>query len=231
MEDSRQSQFDPDLHRAHNVLVALERFADEVRRRAAVNDVLQVVKSTSRTFKGGYVKQAPEYFTEKYLIEPVLEELALEPWPRPVDLMKDERNRPDYRLDGVGDDCLAIGESKALNEERRHQKATEDMEEYLSDRTFLKTLRGREVRYSVGVATDGLAWTLLARDVDRGVQAEIGTEYIDESVATALQKANSTVDPEQDWMPDARGEVAESLVTTFSRENILEVVAKELAHE
>lgn len=228
MSDSQQSQLDADLHRANNVLVAVQDFAEEVRQRKVISDLQKVVDSPSRQFNGGYVEQAPEYFTEKYLIEPVLDRLGLEPWPRPVDLVKDERNRPDYRLDGVGESCLAIAESKALNGERRHSKATDDMRTYLNDRTFLKTLRNRDVRYSVGIATDGLEWHLIARDVEEDILTEIGSAYITSPVSVALEKAHSTVDPEEDWMPDARKEVADSLVAMFARENILDVAAEEL---
>jgi hypothetical protein len=230
MSDSQQSQFDADLHRANNVLVAVKDFAGEVRQRKAISDVEKVIDSPSRQFNGGYVQQAPEYFTEKYLIEPVLERLGLEPWPRPVDLVKDERNRPDYRLDGLDEDCLAIAESKALNRERQHSKATEDMRDYLNDHTFLKTLRNREVRYSIGIATDGLEWRLIVRDTEKDALTEVGSAYIDSPVSTALTKAHSTVDPEEDWIPDARREVADSLVAMFARENILDVAAEELGY-
>lgn len=228
MGDSRQSEFDADLHRANNVLVAVQNFASEVQSRKAIGDVLEVVDSPSKHFYGGYVEQAPEYFTEVYLIEPVLERLGLEPWPRPVELVKDERNRPDYRLDGL-DGCLAIAESKALNGERQHSEATDDIEKYLSDQTFLKTLKNRQVRYSIGVATDGLEWRLVARDTETDIQTQIGSCFIDSPISTALRKIHSTVDPEEDWMPDARREVADSLVSTFSRENVLNVAMEELS--
>ncbi|WP_276259004.1 hypothetical protein [Haloglomus litoreum] len=230
MSDSQQSQFDVDLHRANNVLVAVQDFVQEVRRRKAISDIKTIVDNSSKHFNGGYVEQAPEYFTEKYLIEPVLERLGLEPWPRPVDLVKDERNRPDYRIDGVVENCLVIAESKALNRERQHSKATEDMRTYLNDQTFLKTLRNREVRYSIGIATDGLEWRLIARDAEEDVLTEVGSAFIDSPVGTALTKAHSTVDPEEDWMPDARREVADSLVDMFGRENILHVAAEELGY-
>lgn len=70
MRDSNQSQFDSDLHRANNVLVAIKDFAEEVRQRKAISDVEKVVDSPSRQFKRGYVEQAPEYFTE-YSLRPI----------------------------------------------------------------------------------------------------------------------------------------------------------------
>jgi len=223
-----QMEFDTDHIRAHNVLRALQEFAAESRRRKAVNALKQVANNSKRQFKGGHVDQAPEYFTEQYLIEPVLAQLALEPWPRPVDLVKDERNRPDYSLRQVAPNCLAIAESKALNRERNHADATEDVHKYLQDETFLKTLRREEVRYSVGVATDGLEWRLIARDIERGIQTEVEACSIAGPVEMVLEKAHSEVDPEEDWMPNARHRVADTLVAVFSKENIVEAAIEGL---
>jgi hypothetical protein len=216
-----QTEFEIDRLRAHNVLRALQKFAAEARRRQAVNSLKQVARNSKHQFKGGYVDQAPEYFTEQYLIQPVLEQLALDPWPRPVDLVKDERNRPDYRLQQVAPNCLAIAESKALNRQRNHNRATEDVKKYLQDETFLKTLQREEVRYSVGVATDGLEWQLIARDIEEGVQTNIGVCSLADPVKMALEKAHLEVDPSEDWAPEARRRVADTLVATFSRENIV----------
>ncbi|SEP27926.1 hypothetical protein SAMN05216388_10628 [Halorientalis persicus] len=216
-----QSEFDVDHLRAQNVLQALQDFAAEVRQRRAVTQVKKVARNAATQFKGGYVDQAPEYFTEQYLIESVLDQLALGPWPRPVELVKDEQRRPDYRLRDVATNCLAIGESKALNRERNQGKATEDIKGYLHDETFLKTLRREEVRYSIGIATDGLKWRLFARDIDTGVQLKVADCSISEPVAMVLEKAHSEVDPAEDWTPDARRRIANTLVAAFSRENIV----------
>lgn len=229
--DSEQTTFDVDHIRAHNVLRALHGFAAEAHRRQAVKSLKQVASNPKHQFKGGHVDQAPEYFTEQYLIQPVLEELALNPWPRPVDLVKDERNRPDYRLQEIAPNCLAIAESKALNRQRNHDRATEDVNEYLRDETFLKTLRREEVRYSLGVATDGLEWRLVARDIKKDIQTVIGGCSIANPVKMSLEKAHSQVDPDEDWMPTARHRVADTLVATFSRENIVASAIKELEAE
>lgn len=224
-----QTEFDVDRLRAHNVIRALQEFAAEARRRKAVKPLKRVVRNPSHQFRGGYVDQAPEYFTEQYLIQPVLEELALDPWPRPVDLVKDERNRPDYRLQQLAPNCLAIAESKALNRERNHDRATEDVNKYLRDETFLQTLQREEMRYSVGVATDGLKWQLIARDIERNVQTEVGGCSLANPVQMVLEKAHSEVEPAEDWAPDARRRVADTLVATFSRENITDAAIGELA--
>ncbi|WP_158056538.1 hypothetical protein [Halorussus halophilus] len=223
-----QAEFDIDNIRAHNVLRALQEFAAEAKRRKAVNALKQVVNNSNRQFKGGYVDQAPEYFTEQYLIEPILAQLALEPWPRPVDLVKDERNRPDYSLRQVPPNCLAIAESKALNRERKHGDATEDVHKYLQDETFLKTLRREEVRYSVGIATDGLEWRLIARDIKQEVQTEVEACSIAGPVELVLEKAHSQVDPEENWTPNARHRVADTLIAAFSQENIAEAAIEGL---
>lgn len=221
MDGSEQTEFDIDHIRAHNVLRALQEFATEAQQRKAVNALKQVASNSKRQFKGGHVDQAPEYFTEQQLIEPVLEQLALNPWPRPVDLVKDERNRPDYRLRQIAPNCLAIAESKALNRERNQGDATDDVHTYLQDETFLRTLRREEVRYSVGVATDGLEWRLIARDIEQDVQTEIEECSIAAPVEMALEKVHSEVDPEKDWIPEARYRVADTLIATFSKENIV----------
>jgi hypothetical protein len=225
-----QTEFDVDHLRAHNVLRALQTFAGEAQRRHAVKSLKRVARNSKHQFKGGYVDQAPEYFTEQYLIQPVLEELALDPWPRPVDLVKDERNRPDYRLQQVAPNCLAIAESKALNRQRddNKNKATEDVNKYLKDDTFLKTLRREEVRYSVGIATDGLEWQLIARDIEEEIQTEVVACSLVDPVKMVLEKAHSEVDPAADWAPDARERVADTLVANFSRENLLTTAAEGL---
>lgn len=223
-----QTEFDVDHLRAHNVLRALQTFAGEAQRRHAVKSLKRVARNPKHQFNGGYVDQAPEYFTEQYLIQPVLEELALDPWPRPVDLVKDERNRPDYRLQQVAPNCLAIAESKALNRERNHDRATEDVDKYLRDETFLKTLQREEVRYSVGIATDGLEWRLVARDIKEGVQTEIGERSLADPVEMVLEKAHAETDPAEDWMPEARHRVADTLVANFSRENLLTTAVERL---
>jgi len=223
-----QTEFDVDHLRAHNVLRSLQAFAAEAQRRHAVKSLKRVARNPSHQFKGGYVDQAPEYFTEQHLIQPVLEELALDPWPRPVALVKDERNRPDYRLQQVAPNCLAIAESKALNRERNHSVGSEDVNKYLRDETFLKTLRREEVRYSVGVATDGLEWRLIARDIKEGVQTEVGGCSLADPLEMVLEKAHSETDPAEDWMPDARHRVADTLVANFSRENLLRTAVKGL---
>jgi len=227
MGDSRQTNIEEDILHAQNVISGLKQFATETRRRNAISAVKKVVDNPNKRFKGGYVGQAPEYFTEKYLIEPVLKLLHLDPWPRPVDLVKDERNRPDYRIDGVCEDFMAIAESKALNGERNSKRATKDINNYLHDQTFLKTLQREQIRYSIGIATDGLEWCLIARDLEEDVLTEIDSCSIAEPVSMVLEKAHSEVDPDEEWIPEARRRMANSLISVFSKENIVDVVRAE----
>lgn len=82
-------------------------------------------------------------------------------------------------------------------------------------------LRREEVRYSVGIATNGLEWQLIARDIEEGIRTVVVACSLVDPVKMVLEKAHLEVDPAPDWAPDARERVADTLVANFSRGNLL----------
>jgi hypothetical protein len=219
-------ELDPVVFRADRVLKAVLGFADVVADRNAVPAVEDVLDGAE--FVGGHVEQAPEYFTEQHLIEPCLEALGLAPRARPVDLVAEERQRPDYELLGLPEECLGIAESKALGRESSEGAATEEVAEYLRGDVFLKTLRRRQVDYSVGIATDGLLWVLVAKDAERDLQVNITEWSLEPIVSFALTYANSTETPDAGERPALRRELAESFAANFAVETLPDTVAAEL---
>lgn len=136
---------------------------------------------TPHTLSGPRIGQAPEDFTEQYLIEPVLHALGyLNPISedytgsgphfvrRPSTFRKVEIKRPDYKLENISPESVCILEAKAANEEQpdgSKQSATDDISDYVESNTFAKYLESREQRYLIAIGTDGLRWTLWAKDV------------------------------------------------------------------
>jgi hypothetical protein len=136
---------------------------------------------TPHTLSGPRIGQAPEDFTEQYLIEPVLHALGyLNPISedytgsgphfvrRPSTFRKIEIKRPDYKIENISPESVCILEAKAANEEQTHgtkQSATDDIRDYVESNTFAKYLESREQRYLIAIGTDGLRWTLWAKDV------------------------------------------------------------------
>lgn len=136
---------------------------------------------TPHTLSGPRIGQAPEDFTEQYLIEPVLHALGyLNPISedytgsgphfvrRPSTFRKIEIKRPDYKLENISPESVCILEAKAANEEQlcgSKQSATDDIKDYVESNTFANYLESREQRYLIAIGTDGLRWTLWAKDV------------------------------------------------------------------
>jgi hypothetical protein len=137
---------------------------------------LSRVFRTPHDLRGPKIGQAPEDFTEQYLIEPVLDALGyhnplrddfIPDSPqfvrRPTTFSSVEPNKPDYLLDNVDSSLVAIVEAKAINREQpdgTKRYAKHDIEAYLDDDTLSKYLHEIDLQYLVGIGTDGLRWTL-----------------------------------------------------------------------
>ena len=220
-------ELNTDKIRAENALTEIQSFIEVVDDRGALSALKRILEGD--TFEGGYVGQAPEYFTERYLIEPLLEALGYtDPIGQPVDLVKDERRRPDFRLEGIHPQCVCIVESKRLNEEQHSNAATNDIINYLQDDTFVKYAKDHRVQYLLGVATDGLDWTLHAKDLQTGTQTRIVTESIRDVVQTVNTNYTAETVPPERWWSDTRNIVRSNLVNEFSIENIFGTAKSEL---
>lgn len=173
----------PDYHIAERVRMQLEVFPRKFRQLNEGGQLSTLLRST-QTLPGARVEQAPEVFTEQYLIEPVLHGLgyrnpAAEQYTgdgphfirQPLTYDKVEPLQPDYLLKSIDPAVVCIVEAKAANREQMHgtkQNATDDIRTYLEEDTFCKYLRDIDQRYLVGIGTDGLRWTLWLKDLETG---------------------------------------------------------------
>lgn len=173
----------PNYQIAERVRIQTEVFPQKFRELNEGGQLRSVLRSTA-TLPGARVEQAPEVFTEQYLIEPILHGLGyLNPTStkyegrgphfirQPITYRKVEPRQPDYLLKNVGESLVCIVEAKAANREQINgskQKATEDIQEYIEEDTFCKYLRDLNHQYLVGIGTDGLRWTLWMKDIETG---------------------------------------------------------------
>ena len=188
MSDDAQRTLDPAAFVAEDIRYGIEGFAQKFRELNEGGQLRKLLRET-RTLTGAPIEQAPEVFTEQYLIEPVLHGLGyLNPISedydsasphfirRPITYEKVEPRQPDYLLKNIpaADDApgvVCIVEAKAANREQptgSKQDATKDIREYLDEDTFCKYLRNIDQRYLVGIGTDGLRWTLWMKDLETG---------------------------------------------------------------
>jgi len=171
----------PDYHIAERLRMQLEVFPRKFRQLNEGGQLSTILRST-QTLPGARVEQAPEVFTEQYLIEPVLHGLgyqnpAAEQYTgegphfirQPLTYAKVEPLQPDYLLKHIDSQLVCIVEAKAANREQMQgakQEASADIQTYLEEDTFCKYLRDIDQRYLVGIGTDGLRWTLWVKDLE-----------------------------------------------------------------
>jgi hypothetical protein len=188
VSDDAQRTLDPAEFVAEDIRYGINGFAQKFRELNEGGQLRKLLRET-RTLTGAPIEQAPEVFTEQYLIEPVLHGLGyLNPISddyssdaphfirRPITYEKVEPRQPDYLLKNIpaGDDAsgmVCIVEAKAANREQptgSKQDATDDIREYLDEDTFCKYLRDIDQRYLAGIGTDGLRWTLWMKDLETG---------------------------------------------------------------
>lgn len=217
---------------AEDVRQRLEVFPEKFRE-LGEGGALRDLFRTPHTLSGPKVEQAPEDFTEQYLIEPVLNGLGyLNPISedysgsgphfvrQPSTFDKIEVKRPDYLLKNVSPRLVCIVEAKAANRERLRgskQDATDDIKEYVDSNTFAKFLDSRDQRYLVAIGTDGLRWVLWAKDVrsrkTKEAIAKVSLSPVIESIAK--RKAVIEGEPERET-PEVRKFLAEEFIPAFS---------------
>ncbi len=184
---------------------------------------------TGETFKGGIVGQAPEFFTEQYLIVPVLNGLGFNQvrW-RPVDLTKEERKEPDFQIDDPPSEIVCIVEAKRLGREKADASASKQIEGYLSDDTFVKYATDRDRRFLVGIATDGVFWTLYAKPIGQREIIDIGTISIQDELLALTQSHRRATQSSSELVLSTRNSLESSLIPLFANHNLREVVVDEI---
>jgi hypothetical protein len=225
---------------AERVRQRLEVFPGKFRELGEGGELRKVIQ-TPHTLSGPRIGQAPEDFTEQYLIEPVLDGLGyFDPTSenytaggphfvrRPSTFRNIEIKRPDYKLENVSPELVCILEAKAANNEQsqgKKRKATDDVEDYIASNTFAKYLESRDRRYLTAIGTDGIRWVLWAKDVrsreTRERIVEIDLEPVLESIA---QRQNTIEGTPTHTTPAVRKQLAGEFIPAFSATGISDFV-------
>jgi len=233
----------PNYHIAERVRIQTEVFARKFRELNEGGQLGNLLRSTS-TLPGARVEQAPEVFTEQYLIEPILHGLgylnpASEKYSgegphfirQPITYQKVEPRQPDYLLKNINSSVVCIVESKAANREQMRgtkQKATDDIREYLEEDTFCKYLRDVDQRYLVGIGTDGLRWTLWMKDLETGETRE-ATPKVD--ISPVIEKEAIRLNTIEGDVSEGRNVERDTLlqdfIPQFAADNLLHHVKTE----
>lgn len=198
---------------------------------------LEDVLTSPAKLSGPKIHQAPEDFTEQYLIEPLLHSLGyLNPISekydgegphfvrRPTTFRKVEGNRPDYRLRNLSEDIVCILEAKAANRERPRtavEKATEDIKAYVESNTFSKYLKSRDQRYLVGIGTDGIRWSLWVKDVRAGETKQRVKEIsLIEPLLVIARQENVISGDSETSRPEMRRRLASEFTPVFAARSL-----------
>ena len=209
---------------------------------------LEKVLRTPSTLPGVRIEQAPEVFTEQYLIEPVLHGLGyLNPISedytgegshfirQPTTYRKVEPKQPDYLLKNIHPAVVCIVESKAANREQLRgskQHATADIQMYLEEDTFCKYLRDVDLRYLVGIGTDGLRWTMWMKDLDTG-ETKDATPKVDISPVVEREAVRLGTIPgdDTDGRANKRELLLDEFIPAFAADNLYSHVNSAFGHD
>lgn len=225
---------------AGNVRRQLEVFPQKFRELSEAGQLSELFRSPKK-FSGARVEQAPEVFTEQYLIGPVLHGLGYLSSAsaeydgtgphfirQPITYSKVEPKQPDYLLKNVDPAIVCVVEAKAVNRERMTGKkthASDDIREYLEEDAFCKYLRDIKQRYLVGIGTDGFRWTLWMKDIHTD---EVKSHNPKIDISPVIRKIASRREViEGDFSSGASDErelLAEEFVPAFAAANLPEYV-------
>jgi len=236
----------PDYQIAERVRIQTEVFPRKFRELSEGGQLRDILNS-AKTLPGARVEQAPEVFTEQYLIEPMLHGLGyLNPASkeyagegphfirRPITYSKVEPRQPDYLLKNVGRSVVCIVESKAANREQMSgakQKATGDIRKYLEEDTFCKYLHTLDQRYLVGIGTDGLRWTLWIKDLETGEMKEANPKVdLSSVVERAAIRLNTIEGKVSDRRVTEREMLLEEFIPAFAADNLVNHVKTEFGN-
>lgn len=225
MVNSRENhELLPNQFYAQGVFNVFSRFVNEFHERGAVSELKAL--SNGKQFQGGIVGQKPELFTERTLIGPCLSQLGYTNIvEQPADLVKDEQSVPDFKVEGAGNDCICIVESKRFGKHQRgnNDEATEELSRYLDEYALAKYKRNQDVQYLIGIATDGVNWVLSARDRETGRQenrtAHISLKEVFEKMISAKQYPESM---ESRWKVKERNNIQDGFVPRFVAQSVRE---------
>lgn len=216
--------FDNDEYCAERLQTAFRQFVWEFLEEDAGATCRELLNSETARFKGGYVGQKPEEFTQRTIVEEVLKALGYEIRHHPVDLVKSELKQPDIELRNLSDQCVGIVECKALNRERNNGAAIEDLHTpYFKDNTFAKIKKELDLQYLVGIATDGFDWKIRIKNLETGeMRQESNANYslVDDSDGIHHCFYSEVHEETKTVWPQIREELAENFVANFGIHNL-----------
>ena len=219
---------DSDEAVAYSVLQELQTFISEFEDRTTDSAALERILK-GEDLVGGVVQQKPEFFTEQYLIVPLLRALGYKDvrW-RPAKLIEEEQKQPDFQIDDPPARTLCIVEAKRLGREEREGAAAAQIKGYLQDDTFVKYTTNQKLQYLVGIGTDGIDWVLYGKPIGQREPSLMGEMSI-RSQLTELTYEHRRETPQQDHLtPKLRQELCTSFVAAFSKQNLLPQLDTEL---
>lgn len=239
-----QTILEPDEWLAERVRIQAKTFPQKFRDLNEGPQLDEILRNTE-TLPGTKLEQAPEVFTEQYLIEPILQGLGyLDPASRkytgegshhirqPLMGTKEESLRPDYLLKNIGK-SVCIVEAKAANREEMsgtQQDATDDIRYYMQEDVFCKYLRD-DKRYLIGIGTDGLRWTMWMKDIKTGEMREAVPKVDISIVVERAARRLDTIPGEASVGRDEdRQKLLEKFIPAFAAENILNHVEKQFSN-
>ncbi|GAA0530925.1 hypothetical protein ABNG02_02010 [Halorubrum ejinorense] len=214
----------------------LEVFPQKFRELGEGGQLSELFRSPKK-FSGARVEQAPEVFTEQYLIGPVLHGLGYLSSAsaeydgsgphfirQPITYRKVEPKQPDYLLKNIDPAIVCIVEAKAVNRERMtgaKTRASDDIQDYLEEDAFCKFLRDLDQRYLVGIGTDGFRWTLWMKDIHTGEERRHNPKVdISDVVRKVASRRNVIEGSFSSGASDEREHLAEEFVPAFAAENL-----------
>ena len=235
-DETYQTILEPDEWLAERVRIQAKTFPHKFRELQEGGQLDDILRGPSR-LPGRKLGQAPEEFTEQYLIEPILHGLGyLNPSSskytgeephfirEPLMGTKEEPLKPDYRLKNVAPSVMCVVEAKAANREQTtgpKQAATDDIREYMENDVFSKFLRD-DRRYLIGIGTDGLRWTLWMKDIKTGETREAIPKVDISLVIERTAKRLDTIRGDTPLGRDVdRQKLLEEFIPAFATENLL----------
>lgn len=213
---------------AYSVVQRLDDFVVTFQNRTTSSGALEAILEDDKEFLGGIVEQKPEFFTEKHLIVPVLEALGYEDirW-RPHDLIKEETNQPDFKINGGPPEMVCIVEGKKLGRERDEWAADRRIRRYLQQDTFVKYATDREREYLVAIGTDGVDWTLRGKEVGRNESRELAIGSLREALLELAQVRRRETPPPDRLMHDLRSGLAGDFTPGLAKHRLQEHLQEE----
>lgn len=213
---------------AQNVSRAIDRFITAFEEKGELSILRESVEN-HEPFPSGVVQQQRELFTKRTLIEPLFEALGYEGVTKePADLMPDERKRPDYCIDNLSPLCACIAEIKPLGllslKSDSRNTAEEQARMYLQENTLAKYRRDLEVTYLVGIATDGLIWSLYAKKRGESHIEKIEQISIARVFAEAIRARQYPDTVSDDWRVQERDFIEAEFAPVFAQPSLVERV-------